>query len=1039
VDELRRWTIAGAGALALILLTAASAVAQTGVIRGIVTDQVTGEPVQGAQVTVVGTELGQLTDADGLYTISQVNPGVYTVRARFLGRADQSRTNVTIQAGATVEVNFQLRETALRLEEIVATGVVDPIEGVKIPFSVGRLTAEDMPVPTTHSALAAIQGKVAGVSIVRGSGQPGSGVSILLRTPTSIVRNNTPMFVVDGVVLRTGGAGTMDLESLDIENIEVVKGAAAAALYGSRASAGVISITTARGSQLGQGQTRLRVRSELGQSELPQGVPLSNRHHYALTPDGQSYVDEFGNPTQDQSVRVIAPDRFMDNPFPGQTFDNVNAFYRPGRFLTNHVSLGHNASATNFHLSFNNYREKGSIITNDGYERNNVRMNLDHRLGDQLNVSASAYHNRSFRDNLSGSPFWDLLMYPPDVNLNARDADGGYIQQPDPTVIRENPIWRQTTRDNHQWRARTLVSGQLDFRPLHWFRMDGNVSYDRSDITSQILVPKGVPFVTSGDDDDASEGRLDLSEQFRDVYNGAASAHFLQTFGDLNTRMTLRYLLELEKSTSFSADSREFWVVDVPRMNIGQDQRTSSSTLEIQAEGYFAQLGLDYAGKYIADVLVRRDGSSLFGPENRWNTYYRTSAAYRMAEEAWWPWPGFIQEFKPRFSLGTAGGRPNFSDQYETWSVSSSGAVSKGTLGNRFLGPEHTTEMELGLDMILLNRYQLELTYAKQVTEDQLIQIPQPAVSGYSNQWQNSGEITGTTYEATLQALLVQRPDLTWSTTLVADHSQSEITEWNRVCYLTGITHRCAGANRSEIWGDRFLTSPDELPEWHAGSRDHFAVNDEGYLVPVGAGGAWTDANWGSTVEVDGRTYEWGIPIRDQREDGSIIVQNIGNSFPDFSMGWINQVRWKGLQLHTHVHAEVGSQVYNRTKQRLYQHFRHSDMDQTGKPENEKKPIDYYQVLYNTNNTSSPFVEDAGFLKLREVALTYRLSPAALERLRFNRLGLEELRVGLVGRNLFTVTPYTGFDPEVGGVATRQDNFGWPQTRTFTASFEVTF
>jgi TonB-linked SusC/RagA family outer membrane protein len=1042
MDQLhRRWLRTLLPALVAGVLAAFPVTAQeSGVVVGTVIDAVSQQPIAGAQVTVQGTQLGALSDADGRYRIAGVPAGNYQIRATFIGRAAASRTNVRVTAGGTVEVDFQLREQALRLEGVVVTGVVDPIEGVKIPFSVGRLSSSDMPVPTTHSALAALQGKVAGVTVSRTSGQPGTGVSILLRTPTSIVRNNSPLYVVDGVILGTSfGGTTLDLESVDIENIEVVKGAAAAALYGSRAAGGVINITTNRGQGLEINQTRITARSEFGQSELPKGVPLSPTHHFALNEQGQ-FIDEHGAPTTDPQRRILAPDRIMQHEWPGQTYDNINRFFQPGQFYTNHISLAHNAESSNFYVTVNNYREKGSIVTNDGYERVNVRLNLDHRMRDDLRLSATAYHNRSFRDNLSGDPFWGLLMYAPDVDLGVRDEQGNFVSNPDPTEQRENPIWRQTTRDNHTWRARTMVNGSLNFQPLSWFRMDGTLSYDRADITRQIYVPKGVVGNLAGDDDEGTDGRLDLREEYADVVNGSVSANFLRNFGDLNTRLTLRYLMEIEENTAFGADSREFWVRDVPRMDIGQDQRTYSGSSLVEAEGYFAQMGLDYAGKYIGDLLIRRDGSSLFGPGNRWNRYYRVSGAWRMGEEAWWPFPQ-LGEFKLRASQGTAGGRPSFADQYETWSVSSAGSVSKGTLGNRNLGPETTTETEFGLDFIALNRLNVELTWARQTTRDQIIQIPQPAVSGYSNQWQNSGTIEGTTLEATVQAFLVQNPDFTWSTTIVADRSKSEITEWNRVCYFTnsGLTMRCQGANRSEVWGDRFLTGVQELPARHQGSESHFQVNDDGYLVAVGTGNSWQDGLWGTEVEVDGVTYPWGLPIIERDEGGNVILQRIGEFFPDASVGWINQFRIHGLDVHTHLHANIGGQVYNRTRQRLYQHFRHADLNQAGKPEGEKKPIDYYQALYNTNNSTSHFVEDAGFVKLREVALRYSFRDGGLERFRLDRLGLDRLTVGLIGRNLLTFSPYDGYDPEVGGVAVRHDNFNWPNTRTITGMVEITF
>lgn len=1017
---------------------------QEGTVVGTVVDRATLEPLAGVQIVVSGTSFGTTTREDGRFMLNNIPRGTYTITAQRIGFATAREENVRVPAGGTVELEFSLRTQALSLEEVVVTGVTDPTSGVKVPFSVGRLTSEDMPVPSMTTPLASLQGKIPGVHVSRASGQPGSEVFIQLRSPTSMIRNNQPMYVVDGVILGSEvGSSSIDIDALDIESIEVIKGAAAAALYGSRAASGVISITTARGENVPQGSTRFRVRSETGMSEVPTGLPLTTSHFYQVNQEGQ-FVDETGAVTEDPEARVVDPDRIMNNPFPGELFDNVGAFYEPGLFMTNSASLSQNTASTNFLLSVNNYREKGTIVTNDGYERNNFRVNLDHRVTDALQLSTSVYHSRSHRDDLSGSPFWDLLMYAPDVDLGVKDEQGRYLQQPDPLVVSENPIWRQTSRDNFNDRVRTLLSGQGRFRPFSWLSFDGNVSYDRSDRTYTIYVPKGTPFVSSTDDDAASEGRLDKTEYFNDALNASAGANLLWNFGDLTTRTSIRAMMEREEYTRITADARDFWVEGVPNLGVAQRMETDGFEQDIRSNGFSGTLGLDYAGRYIGDLLVRRDGSSLFGPDARWRNYYRVSAAYRIAEEAWWP-VDQIGEFKLRFSQGTSGGRPSFSDRYETWSVSSSGTVSKSTLGNRALAPEHTLEREFGLDMIFLDRFQVELTYATQETSDQIIQIPQPAVTGYSNQYQNSGTIAGHTYEATLQANLITQRDFQWATTLIADRTRSEFTEWNRVCYVpsVGYAFRCEGRNHTEFYGETWLTSPDQLPERHQGSVDQFAVNDDGYVVAVGDG-SLGDARWGEFVDIDGVSYQWGHPILERDADGNPVQDVIGEGFPDFTMGWQNQVRWRDFNFFSHMHAQIGGQVYNHTKQRLYQHFRHADLEQTGVADDLQKPIDYYQTLYEANNVNSHFVEPGGFLKLRELSVRYTLGDGLMSALRLDRVGTDRITLGVVGRNLFTLTDYSGFDPEVtlgtsNSGFVRVDYFEWPNTRTFTGMVEVQF
>jgi TonB-linked SusC/RagA family outer membrane protein len=1015
---------------------------QTGTIVGMVTNGETGQPMPGVQVFLEETTVGRITQENGRFLLTNIPAGRYTVIAQMIGFGTGRSERVVVAAGSSVEVNFVLRVQALSLDELVVTGVTDPIAGVKLPFTVSTVSRQALPVPATHSAIAGLQGKVAGATIHRVSGRPGSGVAVLLRTPTSIGRNNTPMFVVDGVILSsTFGGTTTDLESLDIEKIEVIKGAAAAALYGSRAAAGVVSITTARGTGGPLHQTQIAARSELGQSQLPERIPLSNHHHYVTDAQGR-FLDSQGNIiTSRQQARAVAPDRMLDKPFGGPLYDNLRQFFRGGLFATHSVSLAHRTESGNYFLGYSGYDERGAIVTNDGYKRYNLRLNLDHRLADVLAISASAYHSRSVSDDISGTPFWDVLMFTPDINLNARDSLGNYIQQPDPLLNLENPIWRQTSRDNETRRARTLLSGSMRYAPSRWLSFDASLSYDRGDRTDQTYVPKGLPVVSSVDNE-FTDGQYLLEQRLTDVYNASVSANVMRRIGDLTARSTVRGLLERETFTNFTADSRSFWVRDVRRMDIGQDQRTSSYWQEIRANSYFVQTGLDYSGKYIGDFLLRRDGSSLFGPETRWHTYYRASGAWRMAQEPWFSLPG-ISEFKLRYSVGTAGGRPSFTDQYETWSISSSGGISKGTLGNRRLRPEHTMEQELGIDIIALSRLQMELTYAKQKTVGQLVAIPQMAASGYSRQWQNAGVIEGKSYEATIQMLVAQRPGFNWSTTLVADRSDSEITDWRRTCYFpaTGqsgdnMALRCLGENLTRMWGNRHVRSLDELPA--DAPRDQFQVNDDGYVVWVG-NGDWRNGDWGTTTTLAGINYAWGRPILERDADGSVASLAIGEANPRFNVGLMNQIRWGDLMVHTHLHARVGGELYNRTRQRLYQHLRHIDLDQAGKDPERKKPIDYYTDLYNANNNTAHFVEEATYLKLRELALRYTLDRDLLDRIGIGRLSADRVIVGLIGRNLLTFTGYSGYDPEVGDLFNPQDNFHWPNTRTVTANIEILF
>jgi TonB-linked SusC/RagA family outer membrane protein len=1007
--------------------------ARVGTIRGRVTDASSGDPLGTAQVSVVGTSFGALSDANGVYVIQGVPAGLYTVQVTRIGHATAQRENVLVTDGGTLTVDFQLRTTALALEGVVVTGLADPTSARRVPFTIARLSEESLQVPAAN-AIASIQGKVAGASVIAPA-QPGGGINILLRTPTSINRSNTPLFVVDGVVLAsTFARSTADLASLDIESIEVVKGAAAASLYGSRAANGVVQIRTRRGTGLGQDQTRITVRSEIGQDALARRIDLAKSHHYRVDASGQ-YVNAQGAVVPRQS-RVVRPaaERFLDVSYRDPIFDHVEQFFEPGRFSTNSVTMARSSEATNFFTSLSQQTASGVVLDHGGFTRQDLRLNLDHRLGATVQFSFSGSHMRSNRKNLPGDTFFQLVQQAPDMDLLQPDPDGTrYIYQPDPEGVTPNPLYEIVTSTDEEDRVRTLASTELRWSPAGWIIVDGNLSYDRSDRTQTFFFPRGARTAVAS----WSSGITSRSSGTTTAVNASTSLQLRGQWNDFSGRVTIRALTEREDFESFTAQATGLVVGGVTDLDAGTVASVGGSTQEIASEGYFIIASGDYQGRFIFDGLARRDGSSLFGPEERWHNYYRGSAAWRLAEEAWWPFDG-VNEFKLRYSIGTAGGRPNFADRFETYSFTAGGGLTKGTLGNRFLRPERAVEQEFGVDMILRDQVSVQLSHARNRTTDQLIAIPLPAGFGFTSQWQNAGTLEGTTWEITVEASLIDRQDLGLRVGFVADRSRHTITEFERACFRTGPSsafYRCAGERIGTMYGTRFHRSVDELPEGLP--RSQFQVNDDGLVVWVGEGGNWRNAAWGTSTSIAGRTFGWGLPILELDETGSSRITAIGNSNPDFNFGISSNLRWRNFTVYGLVDAQVGGDVYNRTNQRMYQYFRSGDTDQAGRPDELKKTTDYYTALYAANLINEWFVEDASFLKLRELSVRWRapnLSNTVLGNLRVN-----DLTVFALGRNLLTRTNYKGYDPEAGTPLQRIDDFIYPQYRTVTAGVEVRF
>ncbi len=1078
-------------AVLTLFLGAGEVLAQTGRIEGTVRRTQTRDPLQGAQVTVVGTQLSGVTNQNGYFAIENVPVGTYDVRVQIIGYQSVTATNQQVTANLPATVNFSLNASILRIEGVVVTGVAEATQAVKLPFTVDQVAAEDLPVPAAN-AEESLRGKVSGVKVIRGSGRPGAGTTVLLRGATSINtdgRTNEPLYVVDGVIL---GAGDLrDVDALDIKNVEVVKGAAAAALYGARAANGVISITTMRGSELPEGETRITVRTEVGRNMLQKKIPVAQSHFKKLTADGSSYADANGNPVTEREPRaddlVEMTDgadswsyAISDNPFPGRTFDHLDQFYDPGTFYTNSVTVSHRTGATNFRASFSNTREAGIVDFVEGYERRGARVNVDHRIGSAFDFSASAYYSQSTDDDpTSGfNPFYSLNFYPIDIDLSelnpvdkadcraelaltcsARKNDKDFLIQPDPTVVEENPLYAIANANEVRKRSRVLGSFRLRWRPVQEFDLSTDFSFDRSDRNRSEFFFKGFRTI---DASEINNGRLTKSGNFDQSINASATATWTKTLGDdLNVIAKGRVLMERSQDQFFQARAQDLVVDNVQDLDVGDNALSSvtGSSAEIRSLGYFLSTQLDYRDRYIVDALVRRDGSSLFGVDQRWRWYYRVGGAYRVSEESFWP-DGLIDEFKLRFSRGTAGGRPNFDAQYETYIVDA-GSVSKGNLGNKDLKPEFATENEFGVDLIAAGRVSLAVTYANTDVRDQLLEVPLAGVFGFGNQWRNAGRLKTNTWEATLQASVIQTRDINWNFNFVWDRTRQKITEFNLPAFRTGPGNAWfvrANEVLGTMYGDRWATKCSDLltAGGFGAACDQFDMNDDGYLVAVGSGNVWTDGIdknlYGRMIEIDGTPFVFGMPIKAQEErstvqpDNSVVIDTtnflrVGATQPDFNFGFGQTFRYKGFSIYTLFDAQIGGDIYNNTAQWPLRELNAQSVDQAGKVENTKKPTAYYTILYDVNAVNSHFVEDGTYLKFRELALRYSFNEDQLSGL-FGGF-MSRVSLALIGRNVHTWTGYPGYDPEVstsGDAAIyRFDGFGYPNFRTWTGSVEIEF
>ena len=432
--------------------------------------------------------------------------------------------------------------------------------------------------------------------------------------------------------------------------------------------------------------------------------------------------------------------------------------------------------------------------------------------------------------------------------------------------------------------------------------------------------------------------------------------------------------------------------------------------------------------------------------------------------------------------MGSAGQTPNYTAQYETYTIGAGGTVNPLTLGNRLLRPEVKVEQEFGLDLEVFNRYGLQATFANSDIKNQILPVPVAAGTGFLQQWQNAGTLNNKTLELSLVVPFVRSRDVTWSGRFNYATNRPTVTKLNVPPFFLGTDLQATnnfiriaeGERYGNIYGRKFITSCGDMPASVAGqcgAGKDFQKNSEGYIVFVGAGHTadqgitdnlwetYTNINWATSGTAVNRRANWGMPIilRDSVGGGQIV--KLGNALPTYQASFSQNFSFKRFSAYTLLDASVGQHVWNQSRHWSYLDFLGNEVDQGGKSVGEAKPLGYFYRsnvenpnglggFYDLLQPNSRFVEDASYAKLREVTASYHFGQIA---------GSGDWTFSVTGRNLKTFTNYKGFDPEIGvgsqtsdlatanfnnagsGVINAIDAFSFPNLRTFTFSFNTSF
>jgi hypothetical protein len=495
-----------------------------------------------------------------------------------------------------------------------------------------------------------------------------------------------------------------------------------------------------------------------------------------------------------------------------------------------------------------------------------------------------------------------------------------------------------------------------------------------------------------------SKGSLSMYN-FKDnsqTLNG--TLNYAQEFGELDVKGKISYLVEDRSTNSFTAQGQDYLYQGLPTLDNFDSSTISinSNTTTVRSQNYSGIIGLVFQDKYILDGLYRNDGSSLFGADEKWNSYYRVSGAWRISED--FAIPG-IDEMKINVALGTSGNRPGFNWQYEQVALNGGQLSSNRLKGNSALKPSETSELEYGLNITFGDsRYTFEAAYSDQTTTDQfmLVNLFAPQNAGKNRQWQNVGDLEATTIEAAIRADILRDSEFKWNAGVTYSQSESNITKLNSAKQQVGTNGLFllqADTEFGSMWGRSFVYNladmAKQLPA--GGAIGDYSINADGLVVV--------------TADI-GTADEKGIIMVD--ENGTDAFLQIGNQNADFRMGITNNFSYKNWDLFMLWDVKSGGDIYNQNTQWNTISERAAIVDQSNVATGLKKTRKYYGSLYDVNQNNKWWIEDGSYAKLRELALTYNLTDAIS-----GFAGISSAKISFIGRNLLTITEYTGWDPEV--------------------------
>lgn len=1050
------------GLLLLLCMFPLGTYAQKVTVKGTVS-AVDG-PIIGATVKVKGSQGGSITDIDGNYTIEAQSSS--TLVFSYVGYEPKE-----VKVGNKKVINVTLSEDETLLNEVVVVGY-GQMKRSDVTGSMVSVNSKaiERSVPTSIDQV--LQGRAAGVQIQANSGTPGASTSINIRGINSLNASNQPIFVIDGVVIDSDGGNSDDMlasnnplasiSPSDIVSMDVLKDASATAIYGARASNGVIMITTKRGQS---GEATITYDGYVGWQEQARKLDMMDlkqyaAHHNARTQDGINML-----PKSDTFVR---PDLLGDGT------DWQEALFRKALMTSHNISVTGGTEKVNYALS-GGYMNQEGIAVGSGFKRLTLRGNTDAQVKKWLKAALSfSLTDTKQKVGADNGIIMDALMMQPSVGL--KNGEGQYDGSDDPdqgVYLPANPIALANMRENYNKKFNFRVNGSLEatlYKGLT-FKTELSADYNlnkfynyQPDYTFGVLVRETREGTWTKTDTKYWSWRNILT------YNN--------TFGKHNINVMLGQEMSQSHWESQASNASGFLSNAVHDPSAGDKAASTGTGTQNDSKlySYFGRAFYSFDDRYLATFTLRRDGSSKFSPEGhkQWGWFPSAALAWKVSNEPFFkPFSQTVNTLKVRFGWGSTGNQnvPNWqymailSAKATPWG----NGVLTGNTPNKDLKWETTTSYNIGLDLNMFhNRIEFIFDWYYKKTKDLLLQLPLPAFAGSmgngaaQNPWANVGSLRNTGVEMTLNTVNIDTKGFQWRSNFVFSLNRNKVMKLDTETATldktfqygsdrTTVTRTVVGKPIGQFYGYKVIGRFDK-PE------DFYYKDAEGNVKPVAL-------PEGSAIAKD-KTWIGDYIFADLNGDGVINNQDetfIGNPLPKFTYGIGNTFTWKGFDLTIFFSGSYGNDVANYSRRRIQDVRANSNQLAStanyaviGQYDPNFQSEDYRNLyIVNASSTMLPrisasntnentrfsdlYIEDGSYIRLQNISLSYTLPKKLISKIK-----LTNAKVYMNLQNVYTWTKYDGYDPEVGAMygdalMTGLDYARYPSPRIYTFGLNVSF